>query len=35
MHTPTEVLALADIENTVKLLAAFVMRVKPGTDFTP
>ncbi|MGB4592740.1 MAG: M42 family metallopeptidase [Coriobacteriia bacterium] len=35
MHTPTEVLALSDIENTAKLLAAFTMRLKPGTDFTP
>lgn len=35
MHTPTEVLALADIENTAKLLAAFVLRLEPGTDFTP
>ncbi|MRS13217.1 MAG: M42 family peptidase [Actinobacteria bacterium] len=35
MHTPTEVLALSDVENTAKLLAAFVLRLKPGTDFTP
>ena len=35
MHTPTEVLALSDIENTVKLLSAFILRLKPGTDFTP
>lgn len=35
MHTPTEVLALEDVENTAKLLAAFVLRLKPGTDFTP
>lgn len=35
MHTPTEVLSLEDLENTAKLLAAFVMRLEPGTDFTP
>lgn len=35
MHTPTEVLALADLENAAKLLAAFVLRLEPGTDFTP
>jgi endoglucanase len=35
MHTPSEVLSLADLENTAKLLAAFVKRLKPGTDFTP
>ncbi|MDA3937401.1 MAG: M42 family metallopeptidase [Actinomycetota bacterium] len=35
MHTPTEVLALEDLENAAKLLAAFVLRLEPGTDFTP
>ncbi len=35
MHTPTEVLALEDVENTAKLLAAFVRRLDPATDFTP
>jgi putative aminopeptidase FrvX len=35
MHTPSEVLSLADLENTAKLLAAFVKRLKSGTDFTP
>ncbi|MCE5190535.1 MAG: M42 family metallopeptidase [Actinomycetia bacterium] len=35
MHTPTEVLSLKDLENTAKLLAAFVLRLEPGTDFTP
>lgn len=35
MHTPTEVLSLDDLENTAKLLAAFVLRLEPGTDFTP
>jgi putative aminopeptidase FrvX len=35
MHTPTEVLALSDIEASVKLLTRFVLDLKPGTDFTP
>jgi endoglucanase len=35
MHTPTEVLSMEDLESTVKLLAAFVRRLEPGTDFTP
>lgn len=35
MHTPTEVLALKDVEDTARLLAAFVHRLEPGTDFTP
>lgn len=35
MHTPTEVLSLDDLESTVKLLSAFVLRLEPGTDFTP
>ncbi len=35
MHTPTEVLALSDIEDAVKILARFVLDLKPGTDFTP
>jgi putative aminopeptidase FrvX len=35
MHTPSEVLSLEDLENTAKLLTAFVKRLEPGTDFTP
>ncbi|TDB38818.1 MAG: M42 family peptidase [Actinobacteria bacterium] len=35
MHTPTEVLSIDDLENTVKLLSAFVLRLTPDTDFTP
>jgi putative aminopeptidase FrvX len=35
MHTPTEVLALSDMEGAVKLLTRFVLDLKPGTDFTP
>jgi len=29
------VLALEDVENTARLLAAFVLRLDPATDFTP
>lgn len=35
MHTPCEVVSLTDIENTANLLAAFLERVTPETDFTP
>ncbi len=35
MHTPTEVLSLDDLESTVKLLSAFMLRLEPDTDFTP
>jgi putative aminopeptidase FrvX len=35
MHTPTEVLALSDIEDCVKLLSRFVLDLDPATDFTP
>lgn len=35
MHTPTEVLALSDLDATVKLLTRFVLDLRPGTDFTP
>ncbi len=35
MHTPTEVLSLADMDQAVKLLTRFVLDLEPGTDFTP
>ena len=35
MHTPTEVLDLEDLENTAKLLAAFVVRLNEKDDLTP
>ena len=35
MHTPSELVSLDDIENTAKLLAAFVQRVTPEVDFRP
>lgn len=35
MHTPTEVLALEDLESAVKLLTRYVLDLAPGTDFTP
>jgi len=35
MHTPTEVLALKDLDSAVKLLTRFVLDLDPATDFTP
>jgi putative aminopeptidase FrvX len=35
MHTPCEVVSLGDIANTAALLAAFLERITPDTDFTP
>ena len=35
MHTPVEVVALKDLDNTVALIAATLMELKPGMDFTP
>ncbi len=35
MHTQNEMLSLGDVEAAVELLAAFVLRLEPGTDFTP
>ncbi|MFU8891013.1 MAG: M42 family metallopeptidase [Anaerosomatales bacterium] len=35
MHTPVEALALADVEAAIELLATFVMRLEPDTDYTP
>lgn len=35
MHTPCEVLALKDLEETAGLMAAYCRKVKPDSDFTP
>lgn len=35
MHTPTEVLALSDLDATVKLLTRFVLDLEPDVDFVP
>lgn len=35
MHTPSEVLCLADVEATIELVCAFCRDVRPDTDFTP
>ena len=35
MHTPGEVLSLADMDNTVALLAAFIRLITPETSFIP
>jgi len=35
MHTPTEVLALSDLEASVALLTEFLLALDPDEDFTP
>jgi endoglucanase len=35
MHSPNELVSLADLENTARLLAAFVRSLDDSTDFTP
>jgi endoglucanase len=35
MHTPNELLALEDLEDTARLLAAFCKRLTKDQDFTP
>ena len=35
MHSPNEVVSLKDLENTAKLLAAFIRSLDDKTDFTP
>jgi putative aminopeptidase FrvX len=35
MHSPNEIVSTADLEATIRLIAAFVRRLEPGVDFTP
>jgi tetrahedral aminopeptidase len=35
MHTPVEVISLADLEEAAKLIAEAVMKIGPDVDFTP
>ena len=35
MHTPVEMVSLSDIENAVKLLVAFIEKLKKSTRFIP
>ena len=35
MHSPNEVVSLADVANTARLIAAFARSLGPATDFTP
>ncbi len=35
MHSPNEVVSLEDLQNTAKLLAAFIRRLEADADFTP
>jgi putative aminopeptidase FrvX len=35
MHSPNEIVSVEDLFNTAKLIAAFIRRLGPDTDFTP
>jgi putative aminopeptidase FrvX len=35
MHTPSEVLCLKDIQHTIDLVCAYILRLEPDIDFTP
>jgi endoglucanase len=35
MHSPNEVVSLDDLKSTARLLAGFIRRLSPETDFTP
>lgn len=35
MHSPNEIVSLSDLENTARLLAAFIRGLDDGSDFTP
>src|SRR3954468_23311810 len=35
MHTPCEVLSLADVENCARLMAAYCRRIAPDINFAP
>jgi endoglucanase len=35
MHSPNEMVELADVEHAAKLIAAFVRSLSPDTDFVP
>jgi putative aminopeptidase FrvX len=35
MHTPSEVLCLEDLQHTIDLICAYILRLDPDIDFTP
>jgi len=35
MHSPNEIVSLGDLQKTAELIAAFIRRLEPTTDFTP
>jgi endoglucanase len=35
MHTPVEMVSLKDLDNTIRLLAEYVLSLKPGDTFVP
>jgi endoglucanase len=34
LHTPTELVSLADVEAAIRLVVAFAQRLEPGLDLT-
>jgi endoglucanase len=35
MHSPNEIVSMKDVRSAAELIAAFVRRLSPATDFTP
>ena len=35
MHSPNEIVSMKDVRNAAELIAAFIRRLQPDTDFTP
>ena len=35
MHSPNELVSISDLRSTAELIAAFIRRLGPDTDFTP
>ena len=35
MHSPNEIISIEDLFNSARLIAAFIRRLTPKTDFTP
>jgi endoglucanase len=35
MHSPNEIISIEDLFNSARLIAAFIRRLTPETDFTP
>ena len=35
MHTPSELISLEDVENTIKLIVETILRITPDISFLP